>query len=52
MPAIRGTRTYENLKEAFARESQASHRYLYFAQKADIEGYPRAGRALPVGRGR
>ncbi len=40
MPAIRDTRTYENLKEAFARESQASHRYLYFAQKADIEGYP------------
>jgi rubrerythrin len=40
MPAIRDTRTYDNLKEAFARESQASHRYLYFAQKADIEGYP------------
>jgi rubrerythrin len=40
MPAIRDTTTYDNLKEAFARESQASHRYLYFAQKADIEGYP------------
>jgi rubrerythrin len=40
MPAIRGTRTYENLREAFARESQATHRYLFFAQKADIEGYP------------
>jgi rubrerythrin len=40
MPAIRDTRTYDNLKEAFARESQASHRYLYFAQQADIEGYP------------
>jgi rubrerythrin len=40
MPALRDTRTYANLKEAFARESQASHRYLYFAQKADIEGYP------------
>ena len=39
MPAIRDTRTYDNLKEAFARESQASHRYLYFAQKADVEGY-------------
>ncbi len=40
MPAVRDTRTYDNLKEAFARESQASHRYLYFAQKADIEGFP------------
>jgi rubrerythrin len=40
MPAIRDTRTYDNLKEAFGRESQASHRYLYFAQRADIEGYP------------
>jgi rubrerythrin len=40
MPALRNTRTFDNLKEAFARESQASHRYLYFAQKADIEGYP------------
>jgi rubrerythrin len=40
MPAIRDTRTFDNLKEAFARESEASHRYLYFAQKADIEGYP------------
>jgi rubrerythrin len=40
MPAIRDTRTYDNLLEAFARESQASHRYRYFAQKADIEGYP------------
>lgn len=36
---LRGTRTFENLKEAFAGESQANRRYLYFAQKADIEGY-------------
>jgi rubrerythrin len=40
MPAFTDTKTYDNLKQAFARESQASHRYLYFAQKADIEGYP------------
>jgi len=40
MPALRHTRTYDNLTEAFARESQAGHRYLYFAQKADIEGHP------------
>ena len=40
MPNIKGTKTEENLKEAFAGESQANRRYLYFAQKADVEGYP------------
>lgn len=32
--------TEENLKEAFAGESQANRRYLAFAKKADAEGYP------------
>ena len=36
---LRGTATERNLKEAFAGESQANRRYLYFAQKADVEGY-------------
>ncbi len=40
MPDLEGTKTEQNLKEAFARESQANRRYLYFAQKADVEGYP------------
>ena len=40
MPALKGSKTEENLKTAFAGESQANRRYLYFAQKADIEGYP------------
>jgi rubrerythrin len=40
MPDLEGTKTEENLKAAFARESQANRRYLYFAQKADVEGYP------------
>ena len=40
MPKLDGTKTHDNLKEAFAGESQANRRYLYFAQKADIEGYP------------
>ena len=40
MVDIKGTKTYDNLKEAFASESQANRRYLYFAQKADIEGHP------------
>ena len=38
MPALAGTKTHENLKEAFAGESQANRRYLYFARRADIEG--------------
>jgi rubrerythrin len=37
---LKGSKTQENLKEAFAGESQANRRYLYFAQKADVEGYP------------
>jgi rubrerythrin len=40
MSDIKGSKTQENLKEAFAGESQANRRYLYFAQKADVEGYP------------
>jgi rubrerythrin len=40
MADLKGTKTHENLKEAFAGESQANRRYLYFAQKADVEGYP------------
>ncbi len=32
--------TNENLKEAFAGESQANRRYLAYAQKAESEGYP------------
>ncbi len=37
--ALAGTKTEQNLKDAFAGESQANRRYLYFAQKADVEGY-------------
>jgi rubrerythrin len=39
MSALKGSKTEHNLKEAFAGESQANRRYLYFAQKADIEGH-------------
>lgn len=39
MPDLKESRTAANLKEAFSRESQANRRYLYFAQKADLEGY-------------
>jgi rubrerythrin len=38
--SLKGTKSHENLKEAFAGESQANRRYLYFARVADIEGFP------------
>ena len=37
--SLSGTKTEQNLKDAFAGESQANRRYLFFAQKADVEGY-------------
>ncbi len=40
MPKLSGTKTHDNLKHAFAGESQANRRYLYYAKKADVEGYP------------
>ena len=40
MAALNGTRTHQNLKDAFAGESQANRRYLWMAKIADIEGYP------------
>jgi len=43
MAALKGSKTHQNLKEAFAGESQANRRYLYFARQADIEGYPDVG---------
>ena len=39
MSSLKGSKTEQNLKEAFAGESQANRRYLYFAQKADVEGF-------------
>ncbi|HET7334344.1 MAG TPA: rubrerythrin family protein [Rhizomicrobium sp.] len=38
MAALKGSKTAKNLADAFAGESQANRRYLYFAQKADVEG--------------
>ena len=38
MAALKGSKTEGNLKAAFAGESQANRRYLYFASKADVEG--------------
>jgi rubrerythrin len=41
--SLSGSKTHQNLKDAFAGESQANRRYLYFARRADIEGYPDVG---------
>ena len=38
MAELKGSKTHANLKDAFAGESQANRRYLYFANKADVEG--------------
>ena len=40
MTTLKGSKTHDNLKAAFAGESQANRRYLYFAKQADVEGYP------------
>ena len=40
MAVLKSSKTYQNLKDAFAGESMANRRYTYFAKQADIEGYP------------
>lgn len=40
MATLKGSKTHDNLKTAFANEAQANRRYLYFARQADVEGYP------------
>jgi rubrerythrin len=40
MATLKGSKTHQNLKAAFANEAQANRRYLYFARQADVEGYP------------
>ena len=40
MATLKGSETHENLKRAFASESEANRRYVYFARQADVEGYP------------
>lgn len=40
MAKLEGSRTLENLRAAFAGESQANRKYTAWARKADQEGYP------------
>ena len=39
--------TSENLKAAFAGESQANRKYLAFAKKAEAEGFKQIAQAVP-----
>ena len=48
MAELKGSKTHQHLKDAFAGESQANRRYLYFANKADIEGYPEVANLLGI----
>ncbi len=43
MSELKGSKTHQNLRDAFAGESQANRLYLYCARQADIEGYPDVG---------
>uniref|UniRef100_A0A7S0BRR0 Ferritin-like diiron domain-containing protein n=1 Tax=Rhodosorus marinus TaxID=101924 RepID=A0A7S0BRR0_9RHOD len=43
---LAGTKTYENLREAFAKKAMAMARYEYYAQKADVEGLTHAAQVL------
>jgi len=46
MVNLKGTKTAENLKNGFMGESMANRRYLYFAKRADEEGYPEIAQLL------
>ena len=43
MADLKGSKTEQNLKAAFAGESQAHTKYQYYASKADKEGYTQIG---------
>jgi rubrerythrin len=44
MAELKGSKTLDNLKEAFAGESQANRKYLAFAKQADADGFPQAAK--------
>ena len=43
MKELKGTKTEQNLRDAFAGESQAHTKYLYYASKAKKDGYVQIG---------
>ena len=44
---LKSSKTEKNLKDAFAGESQANRRCLYFAAKADVEGFNDVSAVFP-----
>ena len=46
MAELKGSKTENNLLEAFAGESQANRKYLAFADKADAEGHKQVADTL------
>ena len=46
MSSLEGTKTLQNLKEAFAAETLARSRYHFFAQRAEVEGYSEVAAAF------
>jgi rubrerythrin len=44
MSDLQGTKTEQDLMEAFAGESQANRKYLAFAEQADKEGHPQVAK--------
>ena len=43
MADLKGSKTEENLKAAFAGESQAHMKYMYYASRAEKDGYQQIG---------
>lgn len=43
---LANTKTLDNLKAAFAGESQANRRYIYFSKQADTEGLAEVSQAF------
>ena len=51
MNSLKGTKTEENLKKAFAGESQARNKYTYFASKAKKDGYEKIAEIFEITAG-
>ena len=48
---LEGSKTEQNLKEAFAGESQATNKYLYYSSKAKKEGYEQIAEIFQITSG-
>ena len=48
MKDLKGTKTEQNLLEAFAGESMARNKYTFFASKAKKDGYVQISKILTM----